>query len=186
MKTTDLLLDAFGRIREEVADDRRRARARSSWPTGAGPGANSIAWLVWHLTRVQDNHVAEVAGSEQVWTARRLGRAVRAAVGPGRHRLRPQRRARSARCGPTAELLVGYHDAVHERTLGYVAALDDGGARPGRRRALGPAGHPRRPAASASSATTWPAPRPGRSSSGACSSAYDATLPRAGRLTSGR
>jgi uncharacterized damage-inducible protein DinB len=31
--------------------------------------ANSISWLVWHLTRVQDDHVAEVAGTEQVWTA---------------------------------------------------------------------------------------------------------------------
>jgi hypothetical protein len=34
-----------------------------------GPDANPIGWLVWHLTRVQDDHVAEVAGTEQVWTA---------------------------------------------------------------------------------------------------------------------
>src|ERR671916_2804234 len=33
------------------------------------PGANPIGWLVWHLLRVQDDHVAEVAGTEQVWTA---------------------------------------------------------------------------------------------------------------------
>ena len=31
--------------------------------------ANSIAWLVWHLTRIQDDHVADVAQTEQVWTA---------------------------------------------------------------------------------------------------------------------
>ena len=30
--------------------------------------ANSIAWLVWHLARVQDGHVAEIAGRPQVWT----------------------------------------------------------------------------------------------------------------------
>ena len=29
--------------------------------------ANSIAWLVWHLWRVADYHVAEIAESEQVW-----------------------------------------------------------------------------------------------------------------------
>ncbi|TFV33626.1 DUF664 domain-containing protein [Streptomyces sp. T1317-0309] len=29
--------------------------------------ANSIAWLVWHLTRVQDDHVADAASLEQVW-----------------------------------------------------------------------------------------------------------------------
>ena len=32
------------------------------------PEANSIAWLVWHLTRIQDDHIADVAGVEQVWT----------------------------------------------------------------------------------------------------------------------
>ena len=31
--------------------------------------ANSIVWLVWHLTRVQDDHVADMAGTEQVWTS---------------------------------------------------------------------------------------------------------------------
>ena len=30
---------------------------------------NSIGWLVWHLTRVQDDHLAGVAGDEQVYTA---------------------------------------------------------------------------------------------------------------------
>ena len=35
----------------------------------ADPEANTIAWLVWHLTRIQDDHVAEVAGTEQVWTS---------------------------------------------------------------------------------------------------------------------
>ena len=28
-----------------------------------------MAWLVWHLTRIQDDHVAAVAGTEQAWTA---------------------------------------------------------------------------------------------------------------------
>jgi Protein of unknown function (DUF664) len=41
------------------------------------PGANSIAWLVWHLTRVQDHHIAEILGADQVWIggdwARRFG-----------------------------------------------------------------------------------------------------------------
>ena len=29
--------------------------------------ANTIAWLVWHLARVLDGHVAEIAGRPQVW-----------------------------------------------------------------------------------------------------------------------
>jgi hypothetical protein len=41
------------------------------------PRANTIAWLIWHLTRVQDHHVAELLGQDQVWVggdwARRFG-----------------------------------------------------------------------------------------------------------------
>jgi hypothetical protein len=31
------------------------------------PDSNSIAWLTWHLTRVQDDHLAGISGDEQVW-----------------------------------------------------------------------------------------------------------------------
>src|SRR5687767_10923138 len=30
--------------------------------------ANTIAWLVWHLARVEDSHIAHLAGREQLWT----------------------------------------------------------------------------------------------------------------------
>src|SRR5688572_15080911 len=65
VSSADLLLDAFARAKgvvHDVADgltpDALATRVE---------GANSIAWLLWHLTRVQDDHVAEVAGTEQVW-----------------------------------------------------------------------------------------------------------------------
>ncbi len=38
------------------------------------PDANSIGWLAWHLARVQDDHIAEVAEREQVWTAQGFAR----------------------------------------------------------------------------------------------------------------
>jgi hypothetical protein len=31
------------------------------------PGRNPIVWLIWHLARVQDHHVAELLDSGQVW-----------------------------------------------------------------------------------------------------------------------
>lgn len=33
------------------------------------PAANTVAWLLWHATRIQDDHVARLADREQVWTA---------------------------------------------------------------------------------------------------------------------
>jgi len=62
-----LLLDAFGRIRElvESTTDGLTPEVASYRPD---PDANTIAWLVWHLTRVQDAHLSELAGRPQVWT----------------------------------------------------------------------------------------------------------------------
>ena len=37
------------------------------------PGANTIAWLVWHTARVQDHHVAELLGSEMARGSRTTG-----------------------------------------------------------------------------------------------------------------
>ena len=68
MTSVDLLSDAFDRVRDAVhpavqglTTDELAARLDAE--------ANSIAWLVWHLTRIQDDHVAGVAGTEQAWTA---------------------------------------------------------------------------------------------------------------------
>ncbi|MCL2465211.1 MAG: DinB family protein, partial [Micrococcales bacterium] len=57
MQVADVFIDAFGRIHEEVGQvldgvDGAVLGAR------VDPDANSIAWLVWHLARVQDAQVA--------------------------------------------------------------------------------------------------------------------------------
>jgi hypothetical protein len=76
MDVAPLLLELFGRIPPLAAsalegvdaDELRRAPE---------PEANTIGWLVWHLTRVQDHHISELLGAEQVWAggdwARRCG-----------------------------------------------------------------------------------------------------------------
>ena len=68
MTNADLLVDAVGRIRGVVhrAVDGLTAEQLAF---RLDPEANSIAWLVWHLTRIQDDHVADVAQAEQVWTS---------------------------------------------------------------------------------------------------------------------
>ena len=61
-----ILVDAFGRVRELVINltDGLTDEIASYRPDQE---ANSIAWLIWHLSRVQDDHVADVAQVEQVW-----------------------------------------------------------------------------------------------------------------------
>jgi hypothetical protein len=119
MDVADLLVDAFGRIRDSVV---RVAEGLSiddlAWR--ADRDANSIAWLIWHLTRVQDDHVADVAGVEQIWPQWvdrfALPLDVRA-TGYG---------ASSqdvAAVRVDANLLIDYHDAVYDATVQFVTAL---------------------------------------------------------------
>ena len=89
------------------------------------PGANPIGWLAWHLLRVQDDHVADVAGTEQVWTAEgwadRFGLPVDdAATGYGMS----DEEVDAVRV-PSADLLLGYARAVHARTAQFLRGLSD-------------------------------------------------------------
>ena len=125
MTSADLLVDAFGRVRDVVADvlDGLGPEAMVYRPDEE---ANSIAWLVWHLTRVQDDHVAAVAGVEQVWTS--AGWAERFAlpldVADHGYGHRPDQVAVVV---ASADALHAYHAAVHEATQAYVRDLDDAG-----------------------------------------------------------
>ncbi|MGW0969290.1 mycothiol transferase [Streptomyces sp. NPDC002516] len=122
MLAKDILIDGFGRVREEV-----HTAVGGLAPEGlnARPGedANSVSWLVWHLTRVQDDHVADAAGTEQVWLtgdwAKRFGLDLpRADTGYG-HTSAKVARVRVE----SGDLLLGYYDAVHERTLEFIGGL---------------------------------------------------------------
>jgi uncharacterized damage-inducible protein DinB len=66
MDVRGLLTEGFGRITElydglaeGLSDEDLRHR-----PGGTG---NPIGWLLWHLARVQDHHIADLADTPQVW-----------------------------------------------------------------------------------------------------------------------
>ncbi len=123
MTSADLLADAFDRIREEVhhAVD---GLSRQDLAFRVDADANSIAWLVWHLTRIQDDHVAGVTQVEQVWTAG--GWAERFALPFGLMDTGYEHgSADVAALQADAELLTAYHDAVFEQTSSYVKTLTD-------------------------------------------------------------
>ena len=82
MTSAELLIDAFDRIRDEVGEA-VRGLAADELAYRVDEDANSIAWLVWHLTRIQDDHVAEVAGTDQVWTSGGVAERVSRHFEPG-------------------------------------------------------------------------------------------------------
>lgn len=124
MTSADLLVDGYGRVRS-VVHGAVEGAGPDALAYRVDPDANSIAWLIWHLTRVQDDHLADAAQTEQVWTSRgwadRFGLPFpREATGFG-HSTDDVAAVRVE----SAELLTGYHDAVHEKTTNYVQGLDD-------------------------------------------------------------
>lgn len=121
--SSDVLLDAFGRIREEVAgllDD----LGPESVVWRPDPEANSIAWLVWHLTRIQDDHVADAFDRPQLWT--QDGWAERFSLPfPPRATGYGQTAEEMGQVVVGADLLVGYHEAVAARIASLVAGVRD-------------------------------------------------------------
>jgi uncharacterized damage-inducible protein DinB len=122
MTLGELLVDAFERIREGArgAVDGLTPDQLAQRP---GDRANSIGWLVWHLARVQDDHVAAVADREQVWTTQgwheRFGLPFDADDTGYGHTSEQVAQVR----GLTAEDLVGYLEAVHAVTVEFVRPL---------------------------------------------------------------
>lgn len=127
--STSLLVDAFGRIHESVIEV-VAGLGEEALTWRPAPDANSIAWLVWHLTRVQDDHLAGIAAAlghddaDQVWVAG--GWAARFDLGlPVEDIGYGHATAEVARVRASGELLADYHHAVHERTVAVLDRLSD-------------------------------------------------------------
>lgn len=115
MDVSSVFLELYGRIpplaRRAVEGCDVDALTRT-----ASPGTNPIAWLVWHAARVQDHHVAELLGEDQVWVRGDWAR---------RFRLEPDPRNTGYSHGADdvaavrpedVDALLGYLDAVDRRT----------------------------------------------------------------------
>jgi uncharacterized damage-inducible protein DinB len=120
MLENDIIVDAFERIKQSVhrTVENLSVEQLTHRPSSS---ANSIDWLVWHLTRIQDDHIASAADTDQVWESGWYEKFDldfdKAETGYGHS---------SDEVGSVkadADLLLGYYDAVHETTLKYLKSL---------------------------------------------------------------
>lgn len=116
-----LALDAFGRVRvivEKALNDLSPAELLA-------PPQPHIAWLVWHLTRVQDANFSRLMGHPQAWIAdgwhARFGMAPDPKDYGSGHRHTPAQV--NAFAMNDKQLLLDYLDAVFARTKNYLAGL---------------------------------------------------------------
>ncbi|GAA4679280.1 mycothiol transferase [Frondihabitans cladoniiphilus] len=122
MTPAELLTDSFARL-PAIASRAVAGLDVDRLATQPEPGANTIAWLVWHTARGQDVQIAALADTDEVWTAE--GWAARfalplddAEMGYGMDASEVEKVRASA------DLLTGYLQAVTDRTSSYLAELD--------------------------------------------------------------
>lgn len=123
MEVGGVFADAFGRVQEEVHAV-LDGLAQPELDARPGPGANSIGWLVWHIARVQDDHVAGVAGREQTWTADGWDERFDLPLTPVDIGYGHTSEQAGQVSGIAAEELRDYYDAVHAATIDYVGTLE--------------------------------------------------------------
>jgi len=123
MLVNDVLSDAFARIQEEVhvVVEDLDSKGLAFRPSD---DANSIGWLVWHLARVQDDHISELANVEQVWVKGGWAETFalpydKSATGYG------HTSEEVAQLEVIPEQLLGYYDTVHTHTLDFIQKLRD-------------------------------------------------------------
>ena len=118
----DLLVDGFGRILEGVP------------PVVAGLGteellwrpdrdANHIAWLVWHLARQQDEQMAQIGDSTSAWRSGEWSRRFNLPYSPNANGYGMTSDEVGEFTVSDSSLLLDYHEAVHELTIGVVRGL---------------------------------------------------------------
>jgi Protein of unknown function (DUF664) len=124
--SAELIVDGFGRIRENVADVLQGLTPEQA-TYRCDAGANPVSWLVWHLTRVQDDHVAAAFGVTQVWSsgewAARFGLPAQMMDHGYGHS--SDQVAAVAAATSAADLLLEYHEAVYAQTVKLVSEVSD-------------------------------------------------------------
>jgi hypothetical protein len=87
------------------------------------PDTNSIGWLIWHLARVQDHHVAELLDADQIWTTDAWAARFDLEPDPSNTGYGHDLDEVAAVRPDSADALLDYLDAVDARTRRMLAAV---------------------------------------------------------------
>lgn len=122
MEVSELYGELFSRVHDHVHGV-LEGLATEDLVAVAEPGSNPIGWLLWHLARVQDAHVAEILEQDQVWAE--PGWAARFGLDPDPGNVgyghSPEQVAQVR--PESAAAITEYYAAVEERTKTLLVAL---------------------------------------------------------------
>lgn len=90
------------------------------------PEANPIGWMAWHVGRIEDMHVADLMGEEQLWTSAGFHERFGMPPDAGNFGTGNTLEQVDAVRAPSVAALRAYYEAVAARTDGYLATLSEG------------------------------------------------------------
>lgn len=123
MSSIEILIDGFERIRDAV-HPAVNGLSEEELAFRGDAESNSIAWLIWHLTRIQDDHVCGLSGGEQAWTAEGWVGRFALPLDPSDTGYGHDPETVAVVLADAGSLL-GYFEDVHRRTLEYLGQLTE-------------------------------------------------------------
>ncbi len=122
MEAKDLICDALERIRS-LLHRTLPGLSLDELHRQPSPETNSVAWLTWHLTRVQDNGISGLFGPDQAWISQGWYAKFGLAPDPDNEGQGHTPAQVAAFRVASAQLLLDYHDSVSTRSKAFVAGL---------------------------------------------------------------
>jgi len=122
MGWNELIIDIFERMSQMLqraldglTDEELDKQPRSD--------SNSIGWLVWHLTRVQDNFVSGLLNMEPIWIREKWYDKFNRPSNPQDSGFGHSPEDVTSFRSPSSETLLGYHQTVLKQTKKYLTDL---------------------------------------------------------------
>ena len=122
MEWHELLTDGYGRILT-ILENALKGLTQDDLNWQASKDSNSMGWLAWHLTRVQDTNIARMMGDEQVWIKDGWHAKFNRPADPRDTGFGNTPEDIAAFRSPETKILIDYHKTVLERTKGYFQSL---------------------------------------------------------------
>ncbi|GAB7039109.1 MULTISPECIES: mycothiol transferase [Catenuloplanes] len=123
MRVDDVLLDAFGRL-PELVDGAIDGLTPEQLRWAPADGANTIGWLVWHLTRIYD-YLADSMGEKHLWETGDFAAAFGLEPDPANSGYGHGPADIAAVRPRDTAALRDYFAAVHERNTGWIRGLSE-------------------------------------------------------------
>ena len=124
MKWQQLIVDIYSKL-SQTLDKALDGITTDDLNQQPQPDSNSIGWIAWHLTRVQDRAIADFMAKEQLWIKDGWYSKFNRPPDPQDSGFRHTPEDLDAFESPNVQILLGYYHAVLERTKNYISNMSE-------------------------------------------------------------